>query len=728
MKDAGQAHFPRAKRGAGRSVYSDPGTRWVRFVWLFVGLAILPAKADLPSFTEVRSAHISSEAWVLDRDGRLLQSVRVDKTRRRLPWVGLADLSPAMTNALIASEDKRFLRHDGVDWMAIASAIWTNLTEHQRRGASTLTMQLAGMLDPGLGRVASGRSAGQKWKQILAARELEKQWTKAQILEAYLNMVNFRGELAGIAAASESMFGKYPSGLDRSEASLLAALLRGPNAKPELVAQRACGVAHAIGQADCGHIKGLAWTALTQRGGPKMEGRLAPHLAQRLDLRPGQTIRTSLDAGLQSLVLDTLRQQLTELQDREVEDGAVVVLDNASGEVLAWVGSSDATSHAADVDGVTASRLPGSSLKPFLYGLAIDRHLLTAASPLEDSPLVLDTPLGQYVPQNYERDFKGWVSVRTALGSSLNVPAVRTLLLLGIERFHAGLRSMGFSTLTHDSDFYGYSLALGGGEVTLLDLTNAYRSLANGGIAGPVSWYPAGEKRRGKRVLSQESAYIISDILADKAARSLTFGLSSPLETVGYASVKTGTSKDMRDNWCVGYTDRYTVGVWVGNASGEPMRDVSGVTGAAPIWQAVMNRLQQGRPSRAPKVPAGVETRMVRFEPAIEPERREVFQTGTALERVVMSRASTFHARIKGPGNGAVLARDPDIPPQRQKVRFYIDGAGQALRWYDNGQAADPAWLDSDGSLLWPLAVGAHRITVQTPDGKVVDAVFVTVK
>jgi penicillin-binding protein 1C len=707
------------------------------FTWcLLIGINLAlaaPAQAAQPSFAEVRAAHISSEAWVLDRRGQLLQSVRVDKERRRLPWVSLADLSPAMIDALIASEDKRFMSHTGVDWKSMVGAIWSNLVEHRQRGASTLTMQLVGLIDPSLHRDADGRSLDQKWRQIGAARALEKRWSKEQILEAYLNLANFRGELAGIAAASRGLFGKHPSGLDRAEASVLAALLRGPNAKPAVVAKRACGVAHQIGRVDCRLVSSLAMSALIGQPNLAMQHQLAPHLARRLNLAPGQSLRTSLDADLQAFVLETLKRQLVELRERQVEDGAVLVLDNTSGEVLAWVGSSDATSDAAEVDGVTAPRLPGSTLKPFLYGLAIEHRLLTAASPLEDSPLALDTPLGQYVPQNYEHDFKGWVSVRTALGASLNVPAVRTLLLLGVERFHAGLKHMGLASLSQDSDFYGYSLALGGGEVTLLELTNAYRSLANGGVLRPIGWLPGKVERGSQRVLTKASAYIVSDILADKSARGLTFGLSSPLDSIGYAAVKTGTSKDMRDNWCLGYSDRYTVGVWVGNASGTPMRDVSGVSGAAPIWQAVMNRLQSGRPAKAPKSPPGVESRLVHFEPPIEPERRELFLAGTALDRIVLPQTETLQPRIEGPGNGAVLARDPDIPAERQKVRFHIAGDGHALIWQVDDKPVDPAWLDADGSLLWPLTPGAHRISLRSvddkaADGKAVDAMFVTVK
>jgi len=703
-------------------------------VALLMGTGLSQAATQvLPSFAEVRAAHIPSEAWLLDRRGRLLQTVRVNPSVRRLAWVPLSNLSPALVDALLASEDKRFMQHKGVDWVAIVSAMWDNLTDNQRRGASTLTMQLAGLLDPALHRAAGGRSMGQKWNQIVAARALEKSWRKEQILEAYLNLVHFRGELAGIGAASHAMYGKAPSGLNRNEASILAALLRGPNAKADLVATRACGVAMSINppstQApDCKSIKRLAMNSLEKRGVLNQDNQLAPHLARRFKLKPGQTLRTSVDVDLQIFVLSTLKRQLMELKNRAVEDGAVVVLDNATGQVLAWVGASDATSQSAEVDGVTAPRLPGSTLKPFLYAAAIERGLLTAASPLEDSPLALDTPVGQYVPQNYERDFKGWVSVRTALGSSLNVPAVRTLLLLGVDRFHAELKALGLNSLRHDADFYGYSLALGGGETTLLELANAYRSLANGGVLRPVTWLPTSNRQAaGKPIFSRQTAYIVSDMLADKAARSLSFGLSSPLETVGHTAVKTGTSKDMRDNWSIGYSDRYTVAVWVGNNSGAPMHDVSGVTGAAPIWQAIMNELQRHRPGKSPARPPGVHIGRIHYEPAIEPERLEMFRAGTAQERIIIP-AEVHHPRIEGPGNGAVLAIDPDIPATRQKVRFRIANMQPSLTWYMNDKAIDPDWLDADGSLLWPLTRGSYRVSVQTSDGKLIDAMFFTVK
>jgi penicillin-binding protein 1C len=227
-------------------------------------------------------------------------------------------------------------------------------------------------------------------------------------------------------------------------------------------------------------------------------------------------------------------------------------------------------------------------------------------------------------------------------------------------------------------------------------------------------------------VFSGATAHIVGDILADPGARVLTFGLDSPLATRGWAAVKTGTSKDMRDNWCVGFTPRYTVGVWVGNASGAPMREVSGVTGAAPVWQAIVNRLHGAQPEPAPKPPAGLEAVPVRFEPAIEPPRKEWFLPGTALPMVVL--ATPAAPRIRGPGNGAVLAWDPDIPAERQKARFSVVGPMAGLSWRVDGQPVPEAWLQAGGDLLWPLTRGAHRVSLVDTAGKEADAQFLTVK
>ena len=288
---------------------------------------------------------------------------------RRGQWVALSDTSPALRLALLVSEDKRFYAHSGVDWKAVSAAAWGQLWHRRTRGASTITMQLAGLLDEDWRASNQGRSVGQKLGQAVAATQLERQWRKDQILEAYLNLLPFRGELVGIDALSRSLFGKAAHGLDAVEAAIAAALVRGPNASPEVVAQRACGVWQdvqawesraATPVADCGAIQWRTQQSLRARLWPASEG-LAPHWAQRVwqsqreaAQAPSARVTTTVSAPVQRLAVESLQRHLRELQGRNVEDGAVLVLDNASGQVLAWVGSSGGLSQAAEVDGVLA--------------------------------------------------------------------------------------------------------------------------------------------------------------------------------------------------------------------------------------------------------------------------------------------------------------------------------------------------------------------------------------
>ena len=561
-----------------------------------VSLAFAPY--DVVPFAEVRAGWRSSDAWLLDRNGEPLARVRIDKNRRRGDWAELNDVSPAFLSAALAAEDRRYREHRGVDWLGMLGALW-DTGAGGRRGGSTISMQLAAWLNPELAR-SGQRNTVQKWRQMRQALAIEREWSKDQVLEAWLNLTPFRGEVEGIDAAARSLIGKRPGGLDRVDSAVLAALIRSPNAAPSLVARRACALLDADAAAcDAAH---LTATALATRALHDRLGDDAPHLARKLLTQAGERRKSTLDAPTQRFAEATLERHLRELEGRNVEDGAVVVLDNASGEVLAWVGSSGDWSSAGEVDGVVARRQPGSTLKPFLYALAIERRLLTAASILDDSPVAVTTPAGLYVPQNYDHRFRGRVSLRTALAGSLNVPAVRTLALVGYESFYDRLRALGFDSLSRDADHYGYSLALGGGDVTLLALTNAYRTLPNGGIASPVRLLPDSAAPAPTRVIEAGVAWIVSDILGDAAARATTFGLDSALATRYASSVKTGTSTDMRDNWAIGYSPRYTVGVWVGNFSGEPMHDVSGVTGAAPVWREIMDYLNEGK--AAPRQPA----------------------------------------------------------------------------------------------------------------------------
>jgi len=720
-------------------------TRRALAVVLLAAASAHPAWA-LVTFDEVKRDFRSSDTAVLDRNGELLQRVRTDATVRRGQWIALADVSPALRTAMVLSEDRRFYEHSGIDWRAVSSAAWGNLWNTRTRGASTITMQLSGLLDEDLRRASGGRSFTQKIGQTVAAAQLERNWRKDQILEAYLNTVPFRGEIVGIDALSRTLFSKAPSGLDAREAAVASALVRAPNAKPALVAQRACEVLRAMepGQkVDCDAIDMFTSAAVQRRAFDANQG-IAPHAARRVlrEMRDAATadpaappkgketsVRTTLRAPLQRFALDSLQRHLRELRDRHVEDGALVVLDNASGEVLAWVGSSGPLSQAAEVDGVTALRQPGSTLKPLLYGQAIAEKRITAASLIEDSSAQISTASGLYIPQNYDRQFKGPVSARTALAASLNVPAVRTLVMVSPESFARSLRAAGLP-LRESGDYYGYSLALGSAEVSLLSLANAYRMLANGGRYGTTTMTarpPASPADKAKAaaaapLLDPRAAFIVGDILSDPNARTRTFGLDSILSTRFWTAVKTGTSKDMRDNWAVGWSQRYTVGVWVGNASGASMWDVSGTSGAAPVWAEVMRFLHAREPSRAPAPPTGLVEARVEFGPAadgnaIEAARSEWFLQGTeqplfALDTGMATDGAA--ARITAPSDGTIIALDPDIPPLRQRVRFESEGRG--VQWRIDGKPF--ARGNSAQWLPWP---GRHVIELVDASGKVVD-------
>ena len=684
-----------------------------RLLWLVLLLATAASRAAaLPDFATVRHAEARSDAQLFDRHGELLQEMRVNARVRRLEWVALADISPALVQAVIRAEDRRFYDHAGVDWAALGAASVRALWHANPRGASTLTMQLVGWLDPELKPEGGRRSLAQKWRQIREARELEKTWSKPEILEAYLNLVYFRGELQGVAAAARGMFDKQPSGLGEAEALVLAALLRAPSASPDLVASRACVLGGSLGwKPPCTALQALAREHLAGPFRVRPLASDAPHVARVLLKHGPLRAVSALDAGLQRFAQGVLKHQLDALGAERVRDGAVLVVDNRSGEVLAYVGNGG---HGY-VDGVIAPRQAGSTLKPFLYEMAIARRLLTAASILNDTPVNLATPTGLYVPQDYDRDFKGPVSLRTALGSSLNVPAVRTLILVGADPFVTQLRRLGFSQLTESGDFYGYSLALGSAEVTLWDLVNGYRTLANGGVYSPLTLVPEKVGPR-RRVLDRDASFIVSNILADRSARGLTFGLESVLATPFWSAVKTGTSKDMRDNWCVGYTDRFTVGVWVGNFDGSPMQDVSGITGAAPVWLEIMRYLHQSRPPRPPRSTPGVVAVDVQFVPAVEATRKEYFLRGTETAEVRLpERSEQQIARIVYPARGVILAVDPDIPQGHQLVFFDVSPPDDRFRVrVDNGALAT---LDAG----WQPTPGRHRVTLVDDGGTVLD-------
>lgn len=715
-----------------RSDYREGGLRAVfspRRIVLSTGMLLILGYAGaylttlppaLPSYAAVIRQWQPSEAWLYDREGRLLDSSRINYQARRLGWTKLDDIAPVAREVLVEAEDRRFFRHSGVDWLATGGSVRARLYGNRARGASTIPMQVAAYLAPSLS-IPGQRRWIDKLRQMRAGKRLDDQWSKEQILEVYLNLAGFRGEAQGIGAASLGLFGKTPATLSRDDALLLAALLPDPRAPAAKVARRACALSR---EQDCSRFEGASASMLGPARSLALDPGLAPHLSDKLLKKPGAKIETTLDLGVQRMAAAALRRQLQGLGGTRARDGAVIVADNRTGEVLAYVGGIGGASTAPAVDSASAYRQAGSTLKPFLFALGIEKGYLTAASILDDSPVQLDTASGLYVPQNYDRAFKGPVSARIALAGSLNVPAVRTLVLTGVEPFRDRLWDLGYRGLVEDGQYYGFSLALGSAEVTLMEQVAAFRSLAVGGKWAPLKFEKHDKGEKPRQILTPESAWIIADMLADPNARAGTFGMDSALRLPFWAASKTGTSKAMRDNWCIGFTDRFTVGVWVGNAEGDPMRAVSGTSGAAPVWRDVMMALHQATPGKAPARPAGVEERQIRFDGNLEQPRREYFVKGTGLDRVAMAPAESRRPRITSPVAGSVYAIDPDIPRDNQRLAILVTGevTGHTLSLNNMpiGSASTPP------QIVAPR--GQNLLRLIDLSGRVVDQVRFTVR
>jgi len=697
------------------------------FAWAALAALILVTAAHLvtrppamPAFAEARAAWKPSEAWLYDRNGRLLDTERVDFQRRRLAWVPLKDVSPAVRDAVVRSEDKRFWSHGGVDWLAIASALRARWTGGPSRGASTIAMQLAGFLSPDIAQPGR-RDWLTKIRQMRAGQALASRWSRAKILEAYLNLVPLRGEAQGIGAGANSLFGKRPADMSRTDAALFAALLPNPAAGAKPLGARACRIARA---ADCAAIEAAAATLVSGERAARLDPALAPHLAIRLLDKPGKRVTTTIDRRAQRIAIEAMRRQLKGLGATRVRDGAVVVLDNRTGDVLAYVGGVGLGSTAAAVDGASARRQAGSTLKPHLYAQVIEKRWLTAASILDDSPVQLDTASGLYVPKNYDHSFKGPVTVRKALASSLNVPAVRTLVIDDVQQFRDRLWALGYHGLVEDGDYYGFSLALGSAEVSLVEQANAFRTLANLGRWSPVRFVkgaPAGEQRR---IVGAGAAFIVGDILSDATARTDAFGADSALRLPFWAAAKTGTSKGMRDNWCIGWSDRYTVAVWVGNLEGDSMHAVSGTSGAAPVWRDVMMALHEGHPGETPAMPEGVEVRHIALPGTREPPRREYFLSGTAQSEMAAAPEAARRPRITSPVSGSVYAIDPDIPADRQRLGVAVSGAVAGHRLLLDKHPLG----DADAGLQIVPRPGSHMLALVDPGGRTIDRVRFTVR
>lgn len=635
-------------------------------VTLVVLLATTPR---IPTYQDIRRGYTGSDLYLLDFQGNLLQQWRQNKKERSFSWTSLKDISPPLISSVLKSEDRKFFSHYGVDYSAVMASVYQRFMKNSSRGSSTISMQLIKLIAKNKEIYQGGFG---KFRQFLAATLLEAKWNKKQILEAYLNLVPFRGEYRGLNGISWAFFNKKPIGLTLPEATLLAVLIRAPNAKPADWVARACWQEALL----CEEFRSLAPT-LDQKSLSALPDQYALHLAQRLnrDGYKGEVV-TSIHKDLQLYAVETLQSQIRSLENQNVHDAAAIVLENETGEVWSYVGGSGLQSRNTYVDGIQAFRQAGSTLKPFLYATAFEKKLLNAESWIEDSPVDIVFERGIYTPQNHDRQFYGWVQVKTALASSLNVPAVKVFKLLNDESFWNKLHDLHFRNL-RDPDHYGPALALGVADINLEDLTQAYRTLARRGLYSSIS-FVSKLPVESQRVFAERTAQDITHILSESQNRALGFGLDSSLSLQG-AAVKTGTSKDMRDNWCVGYNSKFTVGVWVGNFSGEPMWNVMGISGAAPIWKKVMEYLQEKYP---------VETKL------------------SVSDREIGSPEKYPQVRIVYPQDGMTMALDPAIPVANQKMPLLIEGSHKnKLFWKIDGKFV----VSADKPHLWTPTLGRHK-------------------
>ncbi len=559
--------------------------------WVLLRLWPLPPEVLAPP---------SSSINILDRHGTLLRDVPLqDAHGRPVSLVNLPHFVPA---AFVRSEDRRFFDHPGIDPIAMLRAAWQNVVAGRIvSGASTITEQYCRMT-LSLPRTLSGRI-----EAATCALRLERRMDKAEILERYLTRVPFGHRIRGIEAAAQGYFDKDASRLSAAEASMLAVVIRAPSfldpmVRPDAIGSRARMVIDALHQdgalSDADHALALAIPPTPQE--PRSPF-LAPHattallqVARREPHAPAE-LATTLDAHLQAMAEEVLRGHLADLDRPDIENGAVVIANSHSGEILAMVGSRDFFDATADgqVNAATSPRMPGSTLKPFLFAMALER----GASP---SDLLADVPStfvqtggAAWQPDDHDGRFRGPVRLREALASSLNIPAVRLLERIGVAPFLARLRELGFSELMLGPDAYGLGLVLGDAPVRLTSLVGAYATLARGGTYRPLTLVPRAET--GIRVFDEATTRLIADILADPQARGLTFGRGGTLRLPFPVAVKTGTSSDHRDSWCVGFTPDWTVGVWVGNMRGGSMGNLWGLQGAAPVLRRVMLRLHEER-------------------------------------------------------------------------------------------------------------------------------------
>lgn len=720
----------------------------------------------LPYFAPIRAADIAQNQLAMqfsDRNGLPLGTL-LTRDQEHTSVIPLNQVSPQFIQAILAAEDGSFYHHGALDMKAIIRAIKEAI--HAKRivsGASTITMQLARMLDP------VPRSFSGKMQEIWLSWRLVAGMNKDEILSAYINRLPMGGNIYGVEAAARTYFSIPASELNLAQASLLAAIPNNPTYfNPyehwERLKQRQKYVLNRMVQEK--YIdEANATRTLTEKVVFQSRQRgiiAAPHflfwLANQIsptktdNAKEQSVIRTTINRPLQQFVEAQVQQVISSLAANNVHDAAALVIDNHTGEVLAYVGSPDYFDQVklGRNDGVQALRQPGSTLKPFVYELALEKNLIRPNTILADVPAHYAIPGAKlYSPTDYTERFLGPVRVRIALANSLNVPAVRVLEKVGVQIFLQRLHQLGFASLNQTPEHYGLGLTLGSGEVSLWELAHAYLTIARQGNPTPlVSTFNNSPVPSPQSPIPNPTIWqLITNILSDSHARATAFGVDSILNLPFPVAVKTGTSSNFRDTWTVGFTTDYTVATWVGNFNGEPMRQVSGVTGAAPLWNRIMLHLHEHQEPADFPSPKGLVQLPICAVSGLKPTPdctsvvQEYFypEDKTSYERnrqldlppeynewLAKQQRSHFasgNLRILSPHQGDLFLLYPG-EEAKQKLEFKLAvNKPASIEWWLNGEKLN---TQSGNSLFWNLRPG--NWTLEARSGEMSDKVSFQVK
>jgi penicillin-binding protein 1C len=677
-------------------------------------IALQPAPSSLLDIP------LASKPQVLDRGGHPLTVTYQNRWNlhdRRT----LHDIPVFLQHAFMLAEDKRFYAHTGVDWRARVNALWQNLVAGRVvRGASTITEQTVRMLEP------RARTLWSRWLEGWQARRLERAFSKADILEFYLNQVPYGGNRRGIVQAARHYFDRDLDTLNHHEMLALAVLVRAPSRlapnkdttalkKSVLTLAKRARRMGLLSSRQFQHVAAGRLELASPRL-PVHAHHFVAHVYRHssADGRPAlPQIHTTLDAELQKKAETILDERLAALADRGVHNAALLLVDHRSDEILAWVSAHNGPGTAASwYDPVTVPRQPGSTLKPFVYAMALEKGW-TAATLIDDSPLEEAVHWGLHDYRNYSRRHYGSVRVRDALGNSLNIPALKAVQYIGSKPFMDRLHRLGVHNLRRHPDHYGDGLALGNGEITLLELVGAYATLARQGVYRPLkSIRNPGSRNTGRRVFSPEVSSLIADILSDPDARSLEFGYASLLRFPVETAIKTGTSSDYRDTWAVAFNHRYTAGVWMGNLNDQPTDRVTGARGPVLALRSLfaeLNRSSDTEPLR--RSGRLVKARVCRDTGLAAngdcSSRDEWFRQGKVPTRVQPPAYQSPGPSLRRPSDGLMLAMDPRIPDDLEAFEFMLEGLEEAHRidWYVDGRLVQTGTNDT---YLWQLKRGAH--------------------